>query len=187
MSPNDSCRQCLGLNIKLIIHCRCVGSYFNQTSDINEHFVYMYQNLFLFYRFDDLVESIESVLLPLLTQIPSPDLYNLAPPSFPSSSHTPHSTIQDHTARLAKATMDAIENCKEEVPGYLEANQIALDGSVRESLAKVMDTCSQLASSDNYLEHKKNKVHMYAYRTWHMHSSGNVVPTYSLPFHQQKA
>ena len=61
--------------------------------------------------------------------------------------------------------MDAIENCKEEVPGYLDANRIALDGSVRESLAKVMDTCSQLASSDNYLEHKKDKVHMYTYRT----------------------
>ena len=54
--------------------------------------------------------------------------------------------------------MDAIDNCKEEVPGYLEANQIMLDGSVRESLMKVMTTCSQLTSSDDYLEQKKDKV-----------------------------
>ena len=54
--------------------------------------------------------------------------------------------------------MDAIENCKEEVPGHLEANQISLDGSVRENLAKVMVTCSQLAASNNYLQHKKDKV-----------------------------
>ena len=116
-------------------------------------------------RFGDLVESIESVLLSLLTQIPSPDLYNLAPPSSPSAtSHTPHSTTQDHSAsyRTAKATMDAIENCREEVPGHLEANEIVLGGSgVRESLAKVMTTCSQLPSSDNYLEHKKDKVRAY--------------------------
>jgi selenocysteine lyase/cysteine desulfurase len=121
-----------------------------------------------------LVESVESVLLSLLTQIPSPDLYNLAPPSSPSAtSHTPHSTAQDHTAsyRTAKATMDAIENCREEVPGNLEANQLVLGDSVRESLAKVMATCSQLASSDSYLEHKKDKVrtskvYMYvSYRT----------------------
>ena len=109
-------------------------------------------------RFNDLVESIESVLLPLLTQIPSPDLYNLAPPSSPSKSHTPHSTTQDHADRITKATMDAIENCKEEVPGHLETNQISLDGSVRENLVKVMVTCSQLAASDNYLQHKKDKV-----------------------------
>ena len=115
-------------------------------------------------RFGDLVESIEAVLLPLLTQVPSPDLYNLAPPS--STSHTPnhthHSTTRDHSAsyRTAKATMDAIENCREEVPGRLEANEIVLGGSagVKESLAKVMTTCSQLASSDSYLEHKKDKV-----------------------------
>ena len=54
--------------------------------------------------------------------------------------------------------MDAIENCKEEVPGHLEANRISLDGSMRENLMKVMITCSQLAANDNYLQHKKNKV-----------------------------
>ena len=56
--------------------------------------------------------------------------------------------------------MDTIENCREEVPGRLEANEIVLGGSagVRESLAKVMTTCSQLASSGSYLEHKKDKV-----------------------------
>ena len=119
--------------------------------------VYCGNDFFPAYRFDDLAESVESVLLPLLTQLPSPDLYNLAPPS-PSSNHTPHSTEQEHTARLAKATMDAIDNCKEGVPGYLEANDIVLDSSMRENLAKVMTTCSQLASSDKYLKHKKDKV-----------------------------
>ena len=64
-------------------------------------------------------------------------------------------------ARTTKATIDAIENCKEEVPGRLEANQIVLDGSVREYLARVMATCSQLASRDSYLQHKKDKVHDY--------------------------
>ena len=57
--------------------------------------------------------------------------------------------------------MDAIENCREEVPGHLEANEIVLAGGsagVRETLVKVMTTCSQLASSDSYLEHKKDKV-----------------------------
>ena len=56
--------------------------------------------------------------------------------------------------------MDTIENCREEVPGHLETNKIVLGGSagVRESLTKVMTTCSQLASSDSYLEHKKDKV-----------------------------
>ena len=58
--------------------------------------------------------------------------------------------------------MDAIEICREEVPGHLEANEIVLGGlGVRESLAKVMTTYSQLPSSDNYLEHKKDKVHAY--------------------------
>ena len=61
--------------------------------------------------------------------------------------------------------MDAIENCREEVPGHLEANEIVLGGSarVRESLVKVMTTCSQLASSDSYLEHKKDKVYTYVH------------------------
>ena len=63
--------------------------------------------------------------------------------------------------------MDAIENCKEEVPGHLEANQLVLDGSVREYLARVIATCSQLASRDNYLQHKKDKVHDYEY---HLHN-----------------
>ena len=70
--------------------------------------------------------------------------------------------------------MDAIENCKEEVPGYLEANRIVMDGTVRESLAKLMGSCSQLASSENYLEHKKDKVHNIMYAYWYstQHSSG---------------
>ena len=75
------------------------------------------------YGFADLVETIETVL-PLLTQIQSPELYSLPLPSS-ATNHTPHSTTQDHTAsyRMAKATMDAIEKCRKEVPGHLEANQ----------------------------------------------------------------
>ena len=109
-------------------------------------------------RFDDLVESIESVLVPLLTQIPSPDLYELAPPTS-SPSHTPHSnSAHVRTARLTKAKTDAIDNCKEEIPGYLEANKTTLDGSVNERLMKAMTACSQLELSNDFLEHKKIKV-----------------------------
>ena len=112
-------------------------------------------------RFDNLVESIESVLVPLLTRIPSPDLYNLTPPTSSSPSHTPHlNSAQVRTARLTKATTDAMDNCKEEIPGYLEANEITLDGSMKEKLTKAMTVCSQLELSNVYLEHKKNKVCM---------------------------
>ena len=77
--------------------------------------------------------------------------------------------------------MDAIENCKEKVPGHLEANQISLDASVRENLAKVMITCSQLAASNNYLQHKKDKVYTMYHKYYLLNIHRNIFYLISPP------
>lgn len=92
--------------------------------------------------------------------MPSPELYNLPPPSpsTPSSHHTPH-WAQDKAARLTKITVNTIDNCKDQLPSPLEGDGTLTD-SLRETLTKVMNTCSQLALCDSYLEHRKDKVNL---------------------------
>lgn len=109
-----------------------------------------------------MAESIESLLVPLLTQIPSPELYTVPTPSSNNTpNHTPRHTphwAHNKRAILTKAILDAIDNCKDQLPSRMEGDHVTME-ALKETIEKVMATCSQLTCSDDYLGYKKDKVH----------------------------
>ena len=109
--------------------------------------------------------SIEFLVIPLLTQLPSPELYSNPPPSpsTPTTNHTPGNTPHQSNKRTAtmlmKRTLDAIVNCRDQLPSLLDREPIVL-GTLTDALMKEMHVCKQLTSSDDYLQHKRNKVNI---------------------------
>ena len=93
-----------------------------------------------------MAESVDSVLVPVLTQIPSPELYNVTPPT----------TTTNHTHQ-DKVVMDLLDHCKEQLPGLLGAGPVMAE-PLKEKLGREMKTCSQLASREDYVEHRRHLV-----------------------------
>lgn len=127
------------------------------------------------YSHADVTDAIESLLLPLLTTVPSPELYNLHSTLHPSSSssssllvspQSPLSTPGHLPTGHSRAVMEVLEYCGEKLPQLLPLRAVPLgdDGSggaiVRKELVKWLKVSSQLSSAAEY--------HSYFYqRVWY--------------------
>lgn len=128
------------------------------------------------YSHADVTDAIESLLLPLLTTVPSPELYNLHSTLHPSSSSSSSSLLVSPQSPLStpghlptghsRAVMEVLEYCGEKLPQLLPLRAVPLgdDGSggaiVRKELVKWLKVSSQLSSAAEY--------HSYFYqRVWY--------------------
>ena len=53
--------------------------------------------------------------------------------------------------------MDLLDHCKEQLPGLLGAGPVMAE-PLKEKLGREMKTCSQLASREDYVEHRRHLV-----------------------------
>lgn len=98
--------------------------------------------------------AIDTLLLPLLTSVPSPELYNLPittttttsiPPPPPSPSH-------DTLSAQSRAVVRTLEYCCEHLPQPLSPAGV-ISEAVRAELMKQMRLCSQLEAVVDYHFH----------------------------------
>ena len=103
-------------------------------------------------------EAIESLLLPVLAQVPSPELYNLpssptpssGPPAVPSS--PPPSPSHNQLSGCGRTVVRTLEYCYEKLPQPLPVDR-EIGETVQARLMEEMSICSQKDSVADYHAH----------------------------------